>query len=112
MTTKKAKKSETSSPAKLPRDRAAVITVLKPKWTRRKGSLRAKRFAMLKTGMTVGEFRKKGGTRGFLRFAVRNGLISIQPPKAKKAKAVKPATPTLREKFTGSQKPAKTARAA
>ena len=62
--------------------RDAKITVIAKSNPRRPGTKVHRRFAFYKTGMTVGEFLKKGGTMGSVRGDLRRGNIRIEGAKS------------------------------
>lgn len=59
-----------------------VIRRLVKENPRRAGSNKAKIWAKLKKGMSVGEFVEKGGTRGAVRHYIRSGWAKLLKPKA------------------------------
>jgi hypothetical protein len=77
-TSKKAKPSKDQVTAK--QDEYVIRRLVKEN-PRRAGSEKAKIWAKLKKGMTVGEFVKKGGTRGAVRKYVENGWAKLLKPK-------------------------------
>jgi hypothetical protein len=70
-----AKKAPPPRKAKYTDDMA--IKVLAKENPYREGSKKAEQFALLKSGMTVRDFIKKGGTRGRLSAMVKFGRISV-----------------------------------
>lgn len=82
----------------------AKITLLVKANPRREGTKAHKRFALYKTGMTVGDYLKKGGSRGSLRKDLKLKRVKVtaiasaakatpKSPKQPTAKAVEPAAP-------------------
>lgn len=62
---------------------AAKITLISEKNPKREGSKAHPRFALYKTGQTVGEFIKAGGTFGDLDWDSSHGFISVEGVTAK-----------------------------
>ena len=104
MTTKKSTTKKTAKRTQGKRGRkpstpdTAKITLLVKQNPRREGTKAHKRYSLYKSGMTVGEYLKKGGSRGSLRKDVRLKRVKVATAPAKAApKPRKPSTTKVSE---------------
>ena len=103
-TTKKAVKKTSGKRGRKPsvQDNAKITLLVKAN-PRREGTKAHKRYSLYKTGMTVGDYLKKGGSRGSLRKDLKLKRVKVTavmgatkktPPKSPKQPTTKAAEPT------------------